>query len=86
MLIIIKDKVTNKQIMSMSATEENKNKIIETLIENAINIGITEYLIEESDRTQEEIEEEQNKPQPPSDKERIEQLENMILMMLGGEV
>lgn len=37
-------------------------------------------------KTQEEIEEEQNKPKEPSDKERIDQLENMILMMLGGEM
>lgn len=32
--------------------------------------------------TKEEIELEENKPQPPSDKERITELENIILTLL----
>ncbi|MBS4536800.1 hypothetical protein GOQ29_14360 [Clostridium sp. D2Q-14] len=37
------------------------------------------------DMTQEEIDTINNKPKEPTQEERIDQLENMILMMLGGE-
>lgn len=35
-------------------------------------------------KTIEEIEEEENAPKPPTEQERIDMLENMILLMMEG--
>jgi hypothetical protein len=48
MLLIIKN--GDKEIMSMSFTENNKEKIRQTLVENAANLGINDYEIVEEDR------------------------------------
>lgn len=50
MILVLIDNNTDKEVMAMSITENDKDKIKKTLMDNAQNLGITNYEIVEEDR------------------------------------